>query len=359
MNINVQSKDVKAVMNKVNKCVSRKPSNLPVLNSVHVSATNGRIVLRATDLSVELTASIPANVIEGGACLIDKKRLLELASGKFGKSLTITAPNDGVVVNGLQLPQQELKDYPPSPAWFEDANTPTDETYVMMGVDTSDLKAVLHAASKDDARPVLQGISTNFKSMAATDGFRISVVQYPNREPAKRSMIISSQIVPVLYDGMLLTFVGYKDWIGTRWEEEDIQYRMIAQAIEGNFPDWQRILPATWKHTCSFNKTNMVEAVTKAGMIAKEGVCQVILNITSDTIRVSAKAEGAGEWSGNVPASNETTGLDIAFNYTFLLDAMKAMPRDVLIFKLNAPNTPAMFEDGMYSEIIMPMHIDK
>jgi len=114
------------------------------------------------------------------------------------------------------------------------------------------IQQVAFSASSDDARPVLTGVlitgSGSEISMAATDGFRVSVskTQLPSPLPRPVSAIVPartlSELARIATEGdQPITMIIPAGRGQVIFHMKDIE--LVSQLIEGNFPDFKAISP--------------------------------------------------------------------------------------------------------------------
>ena len=76
---------------------------------------------------------------------------------------------------------------------------------------------------------------------------------------------------------------------------------------------------------------------------------------------VSADAQDIGNASELVPASFDFDQFDIAFNVRYLLEGLKVISSENVIFKCNLPTTPAVLvpDDNInsFTYLVMPVQV--
>ena len=230
-------------------------STLPVLANVLLATDNGRLRLTATNLEMGISCWIGAKIDEEGSTTAPARTLVDLVN---------TLPNDRVEME-LVVRTQTLKircgsfnndlkgidaqEFPPLPQASE-------EEGVTLNVE--DLKEMIaqvaFAASSDDARPVLTGVLLEIDNgqltLAAADGFRLSVRQAHLSSPGagKVRVIVPARALAelgrILTDGdETVTMVLPPNRGQVLFRSKNVE--LVSQLIEGNFPDYQGIIPTT------------------------------------------------------------------------------------------------------------------
>lgn len=361
-------------LNLVSRAVSPR-STLPVLANVLVASDEGRLRLSATNLELGISCWIGAQIAEEGAITVPARTFSDLISA---------LPNDSVQLN-LNTRTQTLnvrcgtsvtdikgidaQEYPP---------IPVPDLREGIELNVSDLKEmiqqVVFAASSDEARPVLQGVymtvTESEMTLAATDGFRISVRKATLSEPCSQAM---KAIIPARALIELARITTESDQTVTMvlppgrgqvlFHLKDAE--LVSQLIEGNFPDYRAILPRGFKTTTIVSTTALLKACKQAEIIAREGNYVIRLEVVPGgdkpgQIEISAQTEETGSSEISVEATIDGPPLVIAFNVKFLREVLEVVKSPSIALETNANNTPGMLRpvgDQDFQHVIMPMHL--
>src|SRR5690606_13143537 len=109
------------------------------------------------------------------------------------------------------------------------------------------------AAATDDSRPVLTGVHFHFKPgelrLAAADGFRLSVHTMPLAIDLERTAIVPARALGELgrllqeaADDVVITF----NQTGTQVQFDVGHARLIANLIQGTFPNYEQLIPSNY-----------------------------------------------------------------------------------------------------------------
>ena len=236
------------------------------------------------------------------------------------------------------------------------------------------IQQVAFAASADEARPVLQGVmmtvTGNEITLAATDGFRISVRKAELSQSVSQPMkaIIParalSELARIATNGdELVTMVVPQGRGQVLFHLKDAE--LISQLIDGNFPDYKVIIPRSYKTRTILSTAAFQKACKQAEIIAREGNNVVRLNIAPHgdqpgTLEISAQSEETGQSEVVVEANVDGPGLVIAFNVRFLREVLDVVKTPNVALETNANTTPGMLRpvaDDNFMHVIMPMHL--
>ena len=360
----------------VAKAVSPR-STLPVLANILIASDEGRLRLSATNLEMGITCWIPARIEEEGSTTVPARTFSDLVS---------TLPSDQVLLR-LDPATQTLnvrggtstndikcidaQEFPPMPV-------PDFEGAVQINV--GDFREMIHqvafAASSDEARPVLMGVLVQVDkdklTMAAADGFRLSVrkavLSTPSTAPV--SAIVPAQalkeLARVATDGEEPIYMVLPKGRGqVVFRVKDIE--VASQLIDGTFPDFQQIIPRSYKSRTLVSTSSLLKACKQAEIFAREGSNVARFNIKTaqsdmqpSEVEITATSEETGKNETIVEATVDGSGLLIAFNVKFLREALEVIRTPNVALETSAPNAPGVVRpvgDDQFLHVIMPMHL--
>lgn len=358
----------------VSRAVSPR-STLPVLANVLVATDEGRLRLSATNLELGITCWIPATIAEEGAVTIPSRTFSDLVSTLPNDSVTLSLNpktqtlNVRCGMNVTDIKGIDAQEFPPIPV-------PDLEKGISVGVTEMKemIAQVAFAASTDEARPVLQGVSLRVEGadvvLAATDGFRISVRRAQLAEPVSPAVNVIiparalSELARIASDAdqnIVMNIPAGRGQVIFHIKNAEL----VSQLIEGNFPDYKVIIPRSFKTHVVLSKGEFLNSCKQAEIIARESNNVVRMSITPHTdrpgeVQISAQSEETGTSDVNVDANIEGPGMIIAFNVKFLREVLDVIKTPSVVLETNANNTPAMLKpvgDENYTHVIMPMHL--
>jgi len=358
----------------VSRAVSPR-STLPVLNNILIATDEGRLRISATNLELGITCWIGAQIEEEGSVTIPARIFNDLVSTLPGDkvSLTLTTRTQSLNIHcgtsNFDIKGIDANEFPPMP-------TPDLATGVELNV--SDFKEMIQqvsfAASTDEARPVLQGvlmeINENQLSLAATDGFRISMrtaeISSSVAHPVKviipaRSL---SELARIAVNGSeTVTMVVPPDRGQAIFHLKDAE--LVTQLIEGTFPDYRAIVPPNFKTRMVISTAEFLKACRQAEIIAREGNYVIRLNMQPQeggpgAVEFSTQSEEMGSGEVMVDANIEGPELLIAFNVRYLSEVLEVVGTPNAVLETNQNNTPGMISpvgDESFRHVVMPMHL--
>lgn len=374
MKVSVSQQQLAHGLSMVSRAVSPR-STLQVLANILVATDDGRLRLSATNLELGITCWIGAQISEEGSTTVPARTFSDLVNALPNDMVTLDLNNTTQTLrvrclqSSTDIKGIDAQEFPPMPV--ADLNDGID-------MKVSDLKEMIQqvafAASSDEARPVLQGVFLNVVgneiTLAATDGFRISVRRAELAEPVPAPM---SAIIPARALNELARIASDPEQTvkmiippgrgQVLFHLKDAE--LVSQLIDGNFPDYKAIVPRSFSSTTILTTAAFQKACRQAEIIARDGNYVVRLNIQPGgaqpgKVEITAQSEETGSSENCVEANVDGQGMVIAFNVRFLrevLDVIKTPSVALLTNKATAPGMLQPVGDDHFRHVIMPMHL--
>lgn len=237
------------------------------------------------------------------------------------------------------------------------------------------IQQVVFAASSDDARPVLTGVSLEVQdnriTMQAADGFRLSVRHAELSSPVARPIktIIParalSELARVASDGSQMVSMGLMPSRGqVIFHMKDVE--LASQLIEGAYPDLEQVIPRSYQTRSVLSTTAFLKACKQAEIFAREGSHIARIHIAPGgsmepgTVEISGQSEETGSNETVLDASIEGDELTIAFNVRFLREILDVIHTPNVVLETNVDTTPGVLRpvgEDNFLHVIMPMHL--
>ncbi|HLG11363.1 MAG TPA: DNA polymerase III subunit beta, partial [Dehalococcoidia bacterium] len=308
-------------------------SPLPITANVLLASDGGRLKLSATNLEITMSCWIDATIDEEGAITVPARLLGDFVNTLPNDRITLTvAPRSRQVKvecarNEAQVGGLDAEDFPPTPVVQDGIEVKLDAKGLRQAI-----AQTVFAAATDDSRPVLTGVDTKFEgnslTLAASDGFRLSVyklpvdsavetteIVVPSKALAELSRLLAEQEAPVT-----LRTNAAKSQVLFRLDNAE----MVAQLIQGTFPNFNQLIPASYTSKAVAEVGEFLRETRIASVFARDGsgIVRLVVTpgegVTPGKIVISARAEEVGDNEGEIDAAVEGEGVKIAFNGKYL-----------------------------------------
>jgi DNA polymerase-3 subunit beta len=345
------------------RAVASRTGAPPILSDLRVSASaEGTLELVGSDLEITNRVVVPADVEEAGVAVVPKifgdvvKRLRE----NQPVSVTIEG-EEATITDGRSRTELRLKaadDYP--------RLTANDEGGVRVSAEefAGALRQVVPAASRDDLRPILTGVLLAAHGdglrLVATDSYRLAVRDLKGVNP-----LAEGQRVLVAAKGLAeVQRVAGPGEIEIVLGEREVTFRtskaqVTARRIEGEFPNYEQLIPSSYPNRLVVDTQEIVEAVQRV-MIVGQGRdnAAVRLSMHSGGIDLSVNAQEIGSSEESIDAKYDGSDMTVAFNPSFLLDGINAVGGEQVALETVDPLKPATLrpaDGGDYLYLLMPV----
>ena len=350
----------------VQKAVATK-AQLPILTGIYMSAANNFLELQATDYEIGISCRIEAEVNEPGITVLSGRYFQEVVRKLPGDTIEICSNQEDRTIkitsnfaqfNLLCLPAEEFPVLKPL----------TGDTVFKIrdNILKELIKKTVFACANDEARPIFTGglleVGGHDVTMVATNTHRLALKKdFIDQFDGNLKMIIPAKILNELARIMIsdvpsdVTISCQRNQIGFTFDNVYI----ISRLIEGQFPDYNRVIPPNFATTVTINTDEFLDAVERVSLLARDGEYNVIkLSFGSNKIVITSNNPDIGKAEESVSANIDGNELDIAFNAKYVTDILKNITSDQLSFALNTPLSPASLkpvDDPNYTYIITPV----
>jgi DNA polymerase-3 subunit beta len=375
MKVTVTQENFAKALNYVSKAISSNPS-IPVLSNVLIEVENKQLKLSTTDLELGISTVIGADAKTEGKTTVNAKTLSEFVNSLTSGTLDLALSDKVMTVKNKQNSADfnivSAEEFPPLPQADEKAE------FKVSSLDFAKaINKVAFSTASDDSRPVLTGIlfeaTTKRLTMVGVDGFRLSKKVMDVKRAAKSDL---SQIVParalsevarIAQDAedekASIEVYLLSDKNQMLFEVDDVE--VSTRLIEGEFPEYQQILPKESKFKFKVEKEALAQTIKVVNIFARSAIGNKAVfefKPSENELKLSAQVADVGENESTVEVHDvEGDDLKTGFNVGFLNEMLTAFEGEEIEFESNGVTAPGVFkdsEDKDYLHIIMPMRLD-
>ena len=360
MRAQVSKKTLSEGLGMLERVIPSRSSN-PLLTAIKVDATDLGLTLTGTNLEIDLSCFVPAEVSEPASFVVPAHLFAQIVRNLGGElvELELNGAELAVRASGsdFKLQTGDLSAYPeltfPGTA---DATLDSAEL-------ARSLSSVRYAASNEAFQAVFRGLKVEQHAekarVVASDGFRLALREFAViGEP--RSMIIparsADELVRVLRDGTVN--LGFGDGMLSVTTE---RVRMNVKLLDGDFPDYERVIPKDIKLKVTLSAVALKEAVSRVAVLAdKNANNRVEFLVSEGTLRLAAEGDyGRAQDTLSVQQEGSEPALSLGFNAKYVLDALGPIEGEAeLLF--SGSTSPAMFKgsgDAGYLAVVVPLRV--
>ena len=349
--------------------VVEKRQTLPVLSNVLLSLNESELSLTGTDLEVELTGKIRVESSESdGQVTVPARKFFDICKSlpddsyldisvednkclvKSGRSrfslATLPAAEFPLVTEELEtfsfeLPQSQLKDL---------------------------IEATGFAMAQQDVRYYLNGmlfeISKEHLRLVATDGHRLAMSELSlEGMESDRQLILPRKGVIELSRLLSDESQDISMSLGQNQIRASMpEYTFTSKLVDGNFPDYRRVLPKGGNKVVLGNREELKNAFSRVSILSNEKYRGVRLILSPGELKVLANNPEQEEAEEAIIVNYDGELLEIGFNVTYVIDVLNTLQTTDVKITLSDANSSALLEavsgkapEALY--VVMPMRL--
>jgi len=372
MKVTVERAQLLKSLGHVHRVVERR-NTIPILGNVLVRAENAQLSLKATDLDLEVTETLPAEVAGGGSTTVPAHMFYDIVRKlPDGSQILLEADGERAVLairagrSRFTLQTLPESDFPDLAAG---------EMTHAFRLPASDIKRLIDrtqfAISTEETRYYLNGIylhgtgsgKTATLRGVATDGHRLAQVDLPLPNGASG---MPGVIVPRKTVGEVQRLIEDSEAeITIELSTSKIRFTLgnvvlTSKLIDGTFPDYSRVIPQHNDKELVVDKKDFEAAVDRVSTISSERGRAVKLALSAGKLVLSVTNPDSGSATEELEVEYAADPLDIGFNSRYLLDIAAQIEGEVAVLKLADPGSPTLMQDrdskgALY--VLMPMRV--
>src|SRR5438270_6170966 len=372
MKVTVERAELLKSLGHVHRVVERR-NTIPILANVLIRAERSKLAFKATDLDLEMTEMVAAEVGPGGSTTVPAHMFYDIVRKlPEGAQVAIEGSGDRALLiiragrSRFTLQTLPESDFPDLAAG---------EMTHSFKLAAADLKRLIDktqfAISTEETRYYLNGIYLHTAGAAkaqtlravATDGHRLAQVELALPDGASGMPGI---IVPRKTVGEVQRLIeDSESEVTVELSQGKIRFTLgdvvlTSKLIDGTFPDYARVIPLGNDKELIVDKRDFEQAVDRVSTVSSERGRAVKLSLSNGRLMLSVTNPDSGSANEEVEVEYAADPLDIGFNSRYLLDIAAQIDGEVAVLKLADPGSPTLIQDkdprgALY--VLMPMRV--
>jgi DNA polymerase III subunit beta len=364
--------------------VVEKRSSLPILSHVLIESKEGAISLRATDLEIGLRQQCKATVKKEGAITTDARKLYEIVRELPPERVALRSTGNGWVEvssgrSRFRMASLDPKEFPAlvsTPAADGEGKKQLVSVSIAGQTLREMIEKTLFAASPDESRPNLSGVYLEGRAapkgqkngrlrMVASDGHRLSFIEreavgevpltWPSAILPRKGLVEARKLLEKGEENTQLALHG--STLNVAKDSTELSMRLV----EGEFPDYNQVIPTEKKHIISFSREDLLSALRRLLILTTERSRGVKIQIEKDKMEISVNTPDLGEGVEEIAVDYTGDNLVVGFNGRYLIEMLSVLEGEQKIsFLLKDESSPCLIQaekDQDFSYVVMPMRI--
>lgn len=343
-----------------------------ILSNILIIAQENKLTIKATDIKVNFETQVPVQIIEEGTTTVYCDKFMGILNSLPSGEIEFNQEkkeNEEQSINVIIKPvdkkikfQMKSMSQEKFPEFYSAENVPYFE------VSSKDIKEMIaqtsFAVSEDETRYFMNGVFFEKKgdnlNMVATDGRRLSFVsksilagisEFPSAivHPKILNIILKhapeeGNIFVAVVDKMILFKFG--------------NYKFGAALLEGQFPNYERVIPEHQAFNFQVYKADLVDALKRVALMVDKKAGRIFFNISDGVLKITSSQSDMGSADEEIPCQYQGDSYTIALNFRYIEEPLRGINSEKIAFEFTeemkaVTMRPEPAED--YFHIIMPM----
>ena len=383
MKFSAERENILAALQAVTGVVERRQT-MPILANVLLQARQGKLAVTATDLEVELVAETQVTSQSDGEITVPGRKLFDICRSLPEKVVVqVSLEGDKVTVKAgrsrFSLSSLPAGDFPT-----------IDEINVQQTIDVGqdDIARLIDktefSMAQQDVRYYLNGmlLETDGKMLrtVATDGHRLALCEMPYvaqtggvnqvimpRKGVHELKRILNEVRKTRKDdgaesaGGAVAGDQLRLTVGSNHVRARIgSIRFTSKLIDGRFPDYSRVIPASPPRTVMATRDVLRSALQRTAILSNEKYRGIRLAVSPGLLKIQAHNPEQEEAEDEIEVNYSGEAFEVGFNVNYLLNALEAIEGEQVEIGLTDSNSSCLIK-GPGSPgaryVVMPMRL--
>ncbi len=347
------------------RTVSQK-SSISALEGIYVTAGT-LLTLTGYNLETGVSVSMEADVKEMGSAIFPAKLLGDIVRKMPDDTVTIRVDDSYRVkissgISSFSIMAAPADDYPNLPDVEYDK-----AIYVPQNILKDMISGTIFSVSENQARPIQTGckfeVTPEDITIIAVDGYRLALrrEKIDNPEERKISFVCPSPALRELEKILGDTDDNCSFTLGTRHILFQVgSATLVCRLLEGEFLDWRRVVPTDNPIKLGVNVKEMTQSIERVSLIVSEKLKSPVRMTVGDNVIALRTSNSIGNAYDECSMAGSGNDMEIGFNCKYLLDALKAIPAENIIFELKTNLSPVVMtpsEGEKFVYMVLPVRL--
>lgn len=352
-------------------------TTIPILENILLELEGNALKITGTDLEICISTDVKVNGNLDGSCAVPAKALNEILRElpDIPVDIQYEEPNKVTIktANGIyKLGSQPKEEFPSIVLEKSEGDIQIDANILARMIDKS-----IFAVSTDELRATLMAVFFQFMGdefrCVSTDGHRlVKIINYLVKSPDfHKDVIVPTKALSLLLKNIENLEAPEKAKMNISIGENHIIFKFLdtfiySKIIEGQYPKYENVIPIDNDKKLKVDKNELSSAARRVSIFSNAFTHQVKFAVENNKMKISSEdVEYGGEGTEEININFESENIEVAYNGIYILDILRHMDTDEVIFTLKdsvsaaivTPSTQKEHEDLMM--LIMPIRLNE
>ena len=341
-------------------------NTLPILANILIRAQDGVIECAATDLEVAIKVKVEGTITEEGEITVSAKKFVDIVRELPDKEIEFTTTaNDRVELtcgDGIyKIVGLSSEDFPQIPSANGGGLTIDGETLNTV------IRKTEFAASTEEVQFLLNGLFIKLledkTEVVATDRNYLALAHCP---PLNITEDITEFILPLkAVKEIQRTFAESSSVrmipLNNQLLFSDGNATLTTRLVEGNYPDYQVIIPDSSEGRTVVSKDSILRAARRVSLLTNPKNNAICLEVDTEQIQLSAKTPELGEAHETIQVEAGNGSVRIGLDARMFTEVLSHIETETLVLEYSDETSPFIVKpegDDGHLCIISPMRLD-
>lgn len=349
----------------------------PVLSNILIeTVSNDRILFSATDLTQAISYKLNGSVEKEGSITLKAKTLGDIITRLEEKPIKLTVDeetNKTTITCGkskFELVGISSSEYPK--VFMENQQDDVKKYEIDKNIFSKLIKQTLYTAAQNEISSVLGGICVTIQDnkieFAGTDGNRLT----KSTKKLDGEFEDIQFIVPIktLNEVLRISSITQDKTIKIEITKNKILFlfndlKFSSKLIEGNYPKYQQLIPDRYENVVTINREELISSIERVSTMVNERTNIIEMGFSENILEIMSDTPETGSGKDMIEIDYSKDDIMIAFNYKYLLDAVKNMETKEIKMEISTPSAASIITEKLEDEaaerdylcLIMPVQV--
>ncbi len=359
MRVHIPRKQLSDALGHVERIIPNRSSN-PSLSLLQIDLNEKAMTLSGSNLDIDIEARVAADVEGQGQYALPAHVFGQVVRALPGElvELNFNETELGIASGSYATKLQLANTGSSTPLEFPKSYPGALDASLL----ASALNHVRYAAAVAEYQAIFRGVKLEFddkKTRAiATDGFRLAYYNLPVASGLNADVVVPSksvdEIIKLLGDGEVKLAIEASQLSFTNGP-----FRVNIKLMEGNFPDYNRVIPSSFPINITLDGQALAQAVSRVALMAdKSANNRVDMFIKDGKMQITAEGSyGRSQEALEVQQEGKESEMALAYNAKYLSDALSPVSGNMQL-RLSGTTSPSVMSnlaDPNYLAMVVPL----
>ncbi|MCM8758365.1 MAG: DNA polymerase III subunit beta [Candidatus Omnitrophica bacterium] len=362
MEILVERDKLLELLEKIARVLPSKPV-ITTTGGILIEGKKDGVTLTATDLQLTLKIFLECSVKDKETVLMPGKNFISLIKKIPEERVKITTKESTAIIDNKSFQYRFLlmnvEEFPKLPVEKEASSG---DFIISSSILLEMIKKTSYCINPEEPRMYFRGVlfekKDSFLNMVATDTRRLALVKKEVQGENKVKIILPLRLIevfPLIFKDTDVSMSFSKNQITLKSD----RITLISQLLEGEFPDYEKVIPSSNKQNTSLIKTSeLLDSLDRLTLMSSGNLSSVRMNFRKNLLVLNVESPESGSGEERIEIEYSGPENTIIFNPDYLIDFLKTVDQEYIEFFFQDPVKPAKLcgkGEQSYLYVVMPM----